>query len=75
MADKGVMIAIGKMRPGGKPEGEESGEGEGLKASAEEILSAIEEKDASALAAALKDFFLQVDEGPHEEGEHTAEEE
>ena len=42
---------------------------------AQEIMDAIEKKDAAALGDALESFFMYMDSQPHEEGEHTNEEE
>lgn len=43
------------------------------KAAAKDILSAIEAKDESMLAAALESAFQIFDSQPHEEGDHTNE--
>lgn len=45
------------------------------KAVAKDILSAIEAKDESMLAAALESAFQIFDSQPHEEGDHTNEDE
>ena len=46
---------------------------EGLHAAAEDILSAVESKDSTALVSALHNFFEMCDEMPHEEGPHEEE--
>ncbi len=59
--------------PAGKTEhaaGDEYHELEGI---CEDILRAIESKDAKALAMAIKDAFEVADSYPHEEGPHTDE--
>ena len=77
-----LSIIIGKLKPRGmmaSKDGEEEmqdspvGENEELKVAAEEILSAIEEKDAEALSESLHAFFEICDAQPHEEGEHVEE--
>ena len=89
MPKPGLAILIGKMKPskdiqnkhGLKMDKEEDLEGEsestdeGLVVAAEEILSAVEAKDANMLAESLKAFFDMCDEMPHMEGEHVEEEE
>lgn len=75
----GLMIAIGGMRPKGMRDEKESSAEEkresdpGLVASADEVLAAVASKNASALADALYDFFMQCDSMPHPEGEHEEE--
>ena len=61
--------------PADGPEGgPEDGEDSGLVAAAHDVLSAIEGKDANALAESLEDFFSLCEKEPHEEGPHTSEE-
>jgi hypothetical protein len=50
-------------------------EREGLKASAQSVLDAIDDKDADALSDALYEFFEQCDAMPHKEGKHEEEDE
>lgn len=45
-------------------------EGDGLKAAAQDILSAISNNDSAALAMAIKAAFQICDSEPHVEGEH-----
>lgn len=74
--DKGALaLVIGKMKPGKEPDGDEGGDayGEGLKASAADILAAIKAGDAGRLAMCLQEFFEQCDAMPHEEGSHEGE--
>jgi CRISPR/Cas system CSM-associated protein Csm2 small subunit len=72
----GLAILIGKMKPKmGKPEepdGDEEMpvEGEGLEATMEEFITAIEEKDVPAAVEAFKSLFEQLEMEPHEEAEH-----
>jgi hypothetical protein len=55
-----------------KPTGEQEPDltNEAMVACAEELISAIAMKDASRVAAALKDCFSMLDAQPHVEGEH-----
>lgn len=74
-----VAIILGKIKPKGPAhhmaeERMESRPDESLHAIAEEVLHAVEAKDAAALADALKAFFHVADAMPHEEGEHVPEE-
>ena len=76
--DPGVAVMIGKLKPKGsshdeEPEDDESDGSEGLEASAQDILDAVDAKDAKGLSAALRDFFMQCDAEPHEEGPHEDE--
>lgn len=52
---------------------QEGDEHAGLEACAEDIINAISNKDAKALASALKAAFEVCDAQPHEEGPHTYE--
>lgn len=53
------------------PDQEPSGEEAGLEACANDILQAIESKDAKRLASAIKSAFELCDSYPHEEGPHV----
>jgi hypothetical protein len=75
-----VAIILGKMKPkhDGAHMAEEQAEehpDDSLLACAEDLLHAIEAKDAAGVADALKAFFHICDAMPHEEGEHISEEE
>ena len=74
-----IAIILGKMKPKhGGHDAEERAEmhpDESLHACAEDLLGAIEAKDAAGVADALKAFFHICDAMPHEEGEHISEEE
>lgn len=52
-----------------EPKKEESEDEGGLEVCAKEMLSALERKDAKALARCLKDAFLILESQPHEEYE------
>lgn len=49
---------------------DDSGEVDSMHVAAEEMLSAIENKDAGALASALRAAFELADSEPHSEGPH-----
>lgn len=81
----GLVVAIGLKKPAlpskiGGPADEEPDDGEPMdneKAKDEatkEIMSAIEGRSELKLKSALEAFFLAVDAEPHEEGEHTEDE-
>ena len=53
---------------GGKPE-EADAEGDDLESAAAELLEAVAQKDAAAVAAALRNAFTILEAEPHEEGE------
>lgn len=55
--------------PGDDMEHDESPD-DGMEACGEEMLAAIESKDARALAEAVKHLFTMADAMPHQEGEH-----
>lgn len=72
-------IIMAKRQPdGSKMETHESDEKDydsnDLKACAQDLLSAIEAKDVDKIAAVLKSAHEICDMEPHEEGEHTNEE-
>ena len=48
---------------------------EALDSCAKDVMSSIQRQDAKSLKEALKDFFEICDSMPHEEGEHTNENE
>lgn len=50
-------------------EKDESDQGDGLKACAQDIIRALEQKDAAHLAEALRSAFQILDSEPHEEEE------
>lgn len=56
-------------------ESAESQEDSGLMSAAKDLLSAIESKDHKAIAMAIKAAFTILDSEPHDEGEHTNENE
>lgn len=67
--------AEGPVEPGPEGSPEDTAEDkQEYEVAAEEILAAIEEKSASALAEALHAFFQLCEAEPHEEGEHLGEE-
>jgi CRISPR/Cas system CSM-associated protein Csm2 small subunit len=72
----GLAILIGKMKPKmGKheePDGDEGMPipGEGLEATMEEFMAAIEDKDVPAAVEAFRSLFEQLEMEPHEEAEH-----
>jgi hypothetical protein len=73
-----VAIILGKMKPKDGHMAEEEAEShpdEAMHACAEELLAAIEAKDAMGVADAMKAFFHIADAMPHEEGAHITEEE
>ena len=65
-----VMAILAKISPK-KPDAEEADEPKERQRMAQEIMDAIEKKDAAALGDALESFFMYMDSQPHEEGEHT----
>lgn len=67
-ADKHKIAAL--ILGGGKPDPAEEAKGddEGLTAACEELLSAVDAKDAGELAKALKNAFAILESQPHEEG-------
>ena len=83
MADKGKGIAglilAMKAKPEAEgPEVEESGEEAGgdemgLDAAGQELIDAVDAKDAGGVAEALRHAFAILDSAPHAEGEHTNE--
>lgn len=66
--DKKVGVIVSDSRS-------DSGRGRNvaLEVAAEELLSAIEKKDAVALASAFRNAFQLVELEPHEEAEHSEE--
>ena len=76
MAEKGKMPSIalvfgghggsGKMAERGEPE-DTAGNEEGKAAAGEDMLAAIEAKDAKALASAVANLFAICESEPHEE--------
>ena len=62
-----VVVLDSKQKPSHE-EGEHPPE---LMAAAEDLLSAIANKDAKAVADAMSAAFYYCDSQPHEEGEHT----
>lgn len=69
------VIQQKKMSEGGEMKEEISEPKEELVYAAEDVLSAIAMKDATALAMALKSAFEILDASPHVEGEHLEESE
>jgi hypothetical protein len=65
-----VIIAARKKDESTETIGEEGEHPPGLMAAAEDVLSAVANKDATALAGALKAAFECCDAQPHEEGPH-----
>jgi hypothetical protein len=57
-----------------KRDSDDGAEYDGLHAAAEDLLAAIESKDAKALALAIRAAFEICDSEPHDEGSHTNEE-
>ena len=70
-------LIIAKRKPdGSKQEMYEGGEeNSGLEACAEDLMRALNSKDAKAVAEALKAAFEICDAAPHVEGEHINESE
>jgi hypothetical protein len=68
-----VGVIVESRKPDGdvKEQSQESEENQGLEACAQDLLSAIERKDARALANAIKAAFEICESYPHEEGEHS----
>ena len=64
----------GKMGP---PPTDEMAQGNdmGLEAAADDLIKAIHARDASMVVEALRNAFTILDSEPHEEGDHTGEEE
>jgi hypothetical protein len=82
MADKGKGIAGLILAMKAKPEaegpevesGEEAGGDEmGLDAAGQELIDAVDAKDAAGVAMALRNAFAILESEPHVEGEHTDE--
>jgi len=71
MKQTGIIMAVRKAE-GGFADADEPKESEnyGLEHCAKSILAAIDAKDASQLAKALKDAFDVLESQPHEEAEH-----
>lgn len=69
-----VIIATRKPNGSVMPEHEEGESEPGLMSAAEDLISAIHSKDASAAASALQAAFEMMEEQPHEEGPHVNEE-
>jgi hypothetical protein len=65
-----VIMAKYSPKDGVEAEKEEGGMDPGLLSAAEDMLSAIAMKDATALAKAFQDAFEMSELKPHEEGEH-----
>ncbi len=66
-----VGVIVKHRAPDEKPEENQDDSQAAHNACAREIISAIEAKDESRLAEALKDIFNILDSEPHEEGPHT----
>jgi hypothetical protein len=69
-----ASLAESIMSKMSSPEESEGGDEMGLQAAAEEMLAAIEAKDATMLVSALKSAVAIIDSMPHEEGEHEGDE-
>jgi hypothetical protein len=69
-----ISVIVGRLapKPSGADDGDEEGEGDdrGLEAAAEDLIKAVETKDAKSVAEALENAFSILDAEPHEEGEH-----
>lgn len=74
---KMASVIIASRKPSGEitPEHEEGEHEPGLMSAAEDLISAVHAKDASAVASALSAAFEMMEEQPHEEGPHIGEEE
>lgn len=77
--EKGAaLLILGKLKPKGVKHAEEHAEehpDDAIHACAEDLLAAIEAKDVSGVAGALKAFFHVSEAAPHEEGPHVSERE
>lgn len=71
--DKAVAVIIARLSDKNKIEVEHA-EGEAppaLQEAAEALIRAVHLKDAAGVVEALTDAFKELDNQPHEEGEHT----
>ena len=57
-----IILALGKPKGAPEEEGEEDVKGKGTAALAAQVREAIESKDDEALASALTDFWMAVDD-------------
>lgn len=69
----GVIVRERKPDGGSKEQGMEGQDSPGLMACAEDLIRAINSKDARSVMSALKSMFEIMDSEPHEEGPHTNE--
>lgn len=65
---KGIAALIVEAMPKGKGEESDAMEGDDYSIAADEILSAIQEKDSQALSSALRAFVDMCNSGSYEEG-------
>ena len=68
-----VITTVRKQDGANEIEDQEDGD-EGINAAATDLIRAIHAKDEMGVAAAIKAAFQILDSEPHEEGEHTNEE-
>jgi hypothetical protein len=72
--DAGVIVSTRLPDGGAKMDHQEGHELDGVKAAAADLIRAVHAKDESAVASALKAAFEILDSMPHDEGEHTNDE-
>jgi hypothetical protein len=56
-----------------KPADDAGGSDDGLTQAAQELIEALDQKDADAVASALKNAFMILESQPHSEGENEEE--
>lgn len=67
----GVIVAKTRSPEGGIKENEDDNDNAALHSAADDLIRAIHAKDTVGVAAALQAAFEIADSRPHEEGEHT----
>lgn len=74
-SSSGLIIATRKPDGTNEAEGMEGEEDQGLSMAAADLIRAVHAKDEAATASALRAAFELLDSEPHQEGEHTNEQE
>lgn len=70
-----AALILAKAHHPDEEDEEGKGDEQGLEAAAEDLITAIHDKDADAVVEALRNAFSILDAEPHEEGPHEGESE